>query len=100
MPAIMTSGMVSRSNLPDRPRRRGGFGRGNSVAEGSSGTDKVHRPSLAAHDPPKCGRFGDKIMRQLNIFRARSDGKPVPTFPDRALLQDAFCTATGQITDR
>src|SRR4051812_29286481 len=40
MPAIMTSGMVSRSNLPDRPRRRGGFGRGNSVAEGSSGTDK------------------------------------------------------------
>ena len=39
----------------------------------------------AAHDPPKCERFGDKIMRFLNEMRARSDAKPASTFADRAL---------------
>jgi hypothetical protein len=39
----------------------------------------------AAHDPPKCERFGDKIMRFLNKRRARSGAKPVSTFADRAL---------------
>jgi hypothetical protein len=39
----------------------------------------------AAHDPPKCERFGDKIMRFLNKMRARSDAKPASTFADRAL---------------
>jgi len=35
-------------------------------------------------------RFGDKIMRQLNFFRRRSDAKRVPTFADHAPFQDAF----------
>jgi hypothetical protein len=38
-----------------------------------------------AHDPPKCERFGDKIMRFLKKKRARSDAKPASTFADRAL---------------
>jgi hypothetical protein len=38
----------------------------------------------AAHDPPKCERFGDKIMRFLNKMGARSDAKPASTFADRA----------------
>ena len=36
-----------------------------------------------AHDPPKCKRFGEKIMRHLIIKRG-SDAKPVSTFADRA----------------
>jgi hypothetical protein len=39
----------------------------------------------AAHDPPKCERFGDKIMRFFNKMRARSGAKPASTFADRAL---------------
>ena len=39
----------------------------------------------AAHDPPKCERFGDKIMRFFNEMRARLDAKPASTFADRAL---------------
>jgi hypothetical protein len=39
----------------------------------------------AAHDPPKCERFGDKIMRFLKQMRARSGAKPASTFADRAL---------------
>jgi hypothetical protein len=38
----------------------------------------------AAHDPPKCARFGDKIMRFLEKKSARSDAKPASTFADRA----------------
>jgi hypothetical protein len=37
-----------------------------------------------AHDPPKCERFGDKIMRPLSKMGARSDAKPASTFADRA----------------
>jgi hypothetical protein len=29
-----------------------------------------------AHDPPKCVRFGDKIMRLSKKGSARSDAKP------------------------
>src|SRR5258708_11279477 len=43
-----------------------------------------HWHSGIAHDPPKCERFGDKIMRPI-IFGARSDAKPDSTFADRAL---------------
>src|SRR5258708_7139297 len=39
----------------------------------------------AAHDPPKCERFGDKIMRFFNKMRARSNAKSASTFADRAL---------------
>jgi hypothetical protein len=39
----------------------------------------------AAHDPPKCERFGDKIMRFSKKMRARSGAKPASTFADRAL---------------
>jgi hypothetical protein len=42
--------------------------------------------ACAAHDPTKCERFGDKIMRPLKI-RARSDAKPVSTFADRARMR-------------
>jgi hypothetical protein len=37
-----------------------------------------------AHDPPKCGRFGEKIMRHF-MLGAQPDAKPVPTFAGRAL---------------
>jgi hypothetical protein len=40
-----------------------------------------------AHDPPKCERFGAKIMRSTFELGARSDAKPVPTFADRAPTQ-------------
>src|SRR5258705_13197957 len=43
---------------------------------------KMLYPCLA-HDPPKCWRFGDQIMRSFR-FGARSDAKPVSTFADRA----------------
>jgi len=64
----MTSGMVSSSSLPDRPSRRGGFGRGDTVVGWSSVTDTMPAFSGSAHDPPKCRRFGDKIMRQFNFL--------------------------------
>jgi hypothetical protein len=38
----------------------------------------------AAHDPPKCERFGDKIMRFFSLKGARSGAKPASTFADRA----------------
>ncbi len=38
----------------------------------------------AAHDPSKCVRFGDKVMRFSNKMSARSDAKPDSTFADRA----------------
>src|SRR6266404_2530640 len=45
------------------------------------------RDNLAsAHDPPKCARFGAKIMRS-SMNKARSDAKPASTFADRALLE-------------
>jgi len=39
IPAIATSGIVSKSNLPERPSRRGSFGRGPSVVGCSSVND-------------------------------------------------------------
>jgi hypothetical protein len=45
----------------------------------------------AAHDPPKCERFGDKIMRFLNKMGARSDAKSASIFADRARA----CRAPG-----
>jgi hypothetical protein len=36
-----------------------------------------------AHDPPKCERFGDKIMRFSYKMRARSGAKPA-SIADRA----------------
>jgi hypothetical protein len=36
-----------------------------------------------AHDPPKCERFGDKIMRPL-IYWGATGHKPVSTFAGRA----------------
>jgi hypothetical protein len=41
MPAIITSGMVSSSNLPDRPTRRGGLGRGISLVGWLSVSDTI-----------------------------------------------------------
>jgi hypothetical protein len=38
----------------------------------------------AAHDPPKCERFGDKIMRFSQKRSARPDAKPASTFAGRA----------------
>src|SRR3984893_6789963 len=48
-----------------------------------------------AHDPPKCGRFGDRIMRPPKIGRDRTQNrlpllliapvKPVSTLPENAL---------------
>jgi hypothetical protein len=50
-----------------------------------------------AHDPAKCKRFADKIMRHFktlarepqvslrNLRKLDCDAKPVPTFADRAL---------------
>jgi hypothetical protein len=52
----------------------------------------------AAHDPPKCERFGDKIMRFLNKRRARSGAKPVSTFADRALACAAPLEDVGPFT--
>jgi hypothetical protein len=91
---------VSSSSLPDRPSRRDGFGRGDKVVGCSSVSDTMSAFNGPAHDPPKCGRFGDNIMRQLNIWSAIGRKKWVPTFADRAPLEDAFCSGTGQITDR
>ena len=52
---------------------------------GAAGDKHGHEQThLPAHDPPKCERFGEKIMRPF-IGGARSDAKPVPTFADRAL---------------
>src|SRR5260370_21025866 len=80
MPAIMISGMVSSSSLPDRPSRRDGFGRGDKVVGCSSVSDTMSAFNGPAHDPPKCGRFGDNIMRQLNIWSAigrKKNGYPL-----------------------
>src|SRR5882757_8475657 len=43
---------------------------------------KMLYPCLA-HDPSKCWRFGDQILRSPE-FGARSDAKPISTFADRA----------------
>jgi hypothetical protein len=43
----------------------------------------------AAHDPPKCERFGDKIMRFSQKNEPATDAKPASTFAGRA----PACTA-------
>ena len=43
---------------------------------------KMLYPCLA-HDPLKCRRFSNQIMRSFK-FGARSDAKPGSTFADRA----------------
>src|SRR5882724_2505416 len=56
----MTSGMVSNSSLPDRPSRRGGFGRGFSAVGCSSVTDTIS--ALSAYHI---------CLRPLAVFRMR-----------------------------
>jgi hypothetical protein len=45
----------------------------------------LQRAGTLAHDPAKCERFADKIVRQNQFISTRSDAKPVTTFADRAL---------------
>jgi hypothetical protein len=47
-----------------------------------------------AHDPPKCERFGDKIMRLSNILKRDRTQNRIPLLPI-ALLSGIWLTIRG-----